>query len=390
MKIHSGFGRPILVGLLAAWSGTASTDPHGWPVVPVNRDHPVGNTLGEVIRIERITGPRTYHHEGLDILVAPDGTDGAPDVVVTVAGVVVDAQMIENGRDNWIRIAAADGKTFHVYNHLEYWSLSQLLLEHLNETSVDEDGDPKTRQLGLNGSNPLLMNPGDRIGKVRNAFVCDYDHLHYQIDEKLTSGKFLTRNPLLGIEPNPDEYEPEVKIHLAKRVVNGDVVTRTKIELEAAPACTIVTGDVDIIAEVHDRDDARSAIAGAGNVGLYDLKWRACLVGSPDCDWNMTHTYDSMPPEWQNSGSVKNPAPTRFSFESPWETKPEPWLRPEAGEQCPFPSDDRTFVILTSFESPGPWHTAEAEGKYVLSVKASDLAANETISSIKVCIEQQE
>jgi hypothetical protein len=309
---------------------------------------------------------------------------------VTVAGVVAGAQMIENGRDNWVRIAAADGKTFYVYSHLEYWSLSQLLLEHLNETSVDEVGDPETRQLRLDGSNALRVNPGDRIGKVRNAFACNYDHLHYQIDEKLESGKYITRNPLVEIIPNPDEYEPEVKIHLAKRVADGDVVTRTKIELEAAPACTIVTGDLDIIAEVHDRDDAGSTDSGAGNVGLYDLKWRACPVGSPDCDWNMTHTYDSMPPEWQNSGSVKNPAPTRFSFEAPWATKPEPWLMPKAGEQCPLPSEDRTFVIVTSFESPGPWHTAGAdEGEYVLSVKASDLADNTTTSSINVCIEKE-
>jgi len=382
MSTNSIFARAGVGTMLAVWSLAVWSDPHGWPLDPKGADHPIGNTLGEVVRFEIDGKPATYQHEGLDILAIPDGTSGAPDVFATVSGVVVNMDMTEFGRDNYIRIEATDRKSFYIYGHLEYSSVSQSLIESYNETVVNGDGESEEDD----APNPLLVNAGDRIGKVRNAFACDFDHLHYQLDEKLPSGKFITRNPLIGIEPEPDAFSPELEIHLAKRVTAGEIVSRSEIKIEDPQMCTAVSGDVEVIAEVHDRDDANSTLAGAGNVGLYDLKWRACTVESPDCEWNNTHTYDWMPPAWEDSINVNNPAPKRFSFETPWETKPEPWLEPKKNEQCPLTSQDRTFVILTSFD-PGPWKTAGAHGEYIVSVKASDLADNVTTRSVKVCIE---
>ncbi len=358
---------------------------HGWPVENVNADHPLGNTLGEFVANQSPSTtnvPAPYRHEGIDILVEPYSEesgpeDSAPYAVVTVRGTVVRVDMVENSQDNYIRIRGAVDNLIYLYHHLEYASLSWPLEEHFNETPAVEPGeDPVT-----DPSNWPLMKEGDRIAKIRNAFACDYDHLHYEVQRREGNGDITMINPLTHILPMPDVDKPDVVgIHLAKRAEER----WSEIVLDDTPgACTIVNGELDVIAQVRDRDAAGSDLAGARNVGVYNLQWRACKASSPNCQWKTTQLLDEMPGKWTNSDNKF--AQVHFSTTTPWQTTPEPWL--SEAQNCPTNANNKTFMVLTTEAS---WDTLDdrfPNGKYILSVKAGDFAGLEDTESISVCVQ---
>ena len=106
---------------------------------------------------------------------------------------------------------------------------------------------------------------------------------------------------------------------------------------------TVVSGGVDIVAAVTDRDDAGSAALAVRNVGLYDVKWRACAIANPNCGWNDTHRNDEM-----FSSSFPRPWDELFSFSDPWVTTEEEWsdLKAWTWPEGNCPASGSTFMVL--------------------------------------------
>jgi hypothetical protein len=199
-------------------------------------------------------------------------------------------------------------------------------------------------------------------------------------------------NPLREIGPEPDGQKPFIAgVHLVKRGssppsvfdgVNSCPPVSNTVDMAG------VSGTVDIVVEVSDMDDAGSPASAAGNLGIYDLKWRACATSDPDCDWNDTHTYDDMPANWSayNDATIGQ----RFSLVEPfrtireeWSDLPDTWIGPPVScEALPVP---RTFMFAA--KDGAGWNTKKYNnGSYELSVKALDYRQNEAIHKQTVCV----
>jgi hypothetical protein len=348
-----------------------------WPVAPVHSDHPIANTFGELIeyKVRGVVWTYWKQHDALDILATPCCDQSAPDIVVTAGGTIERWDTAPNDNYSSVEILATEGtrKYLYTYTHKEYPPPANSFQAY-NEGEV----------IGSNSS----------IGKIRDAFPCNYDHLHYRVAERtLGAGgvKIETpRNPLekIGFEP---DFSPPVLSHVY--LARHDRARWS--EFTPGGACTDVSGQVDIIAKVSDRDDAGSTEPAASNVGIYDLKWRACTSGDPGCDWNDTHTYDGMPPSWMtdNDPSIEE----HFSFDTPWQTTREEWsdLSSWIGPPGSCPANPHTFMILTKGGGAASWNTQEdvngspkyPDGNYVLSVRALDYAKQEDVYDVSVCVE---
>src|ERR1700752_3661290 len=104
----------LLILLMALTSPVSAQAQHGWPVEPVNQEHPIGNNLGEFWI--NATGP--YQHTGIDILATPYPDPDAPWVVATVAGEVTYVNDTDpTGWGNFVRIRDATGIEYR-YVHL--------------------------------------------------------------------------------------------------------------------------------------------------------------------------------------------------------------------------------------------------------------------------------
>jgi hypothetical protein len=356
--------------------GRTYANENGWPLEPTGQDHPLGSTHGELM----IVADGLYQHNGIDVLAtacknpcdeceepcggpapadpsaAPPADAFAPWVVVTVGGTVKWLDNQPNNKYNNTKIDAADGVTQYKYYHLAYDTFdTDFVLAYKNRTR---------------GGN---VASGARIAKV-HPWSCGFDHLHYERGLIDANGITTLINPLLQITPNPDLIAPDIfDIHLAN---HNDDDTRWSEITKTPPACTVVQGKVDIVAHLRDRDDAGSTLLGATNVGVYDLRWRACHDNTPDCNWNSTHAFKDMPPEWEkpkNSSTLLH-----FSLKAPWES---------TANECSH-SVNQTFMVPSSHSPTGSWDTTDGpDGEYTVSVEASDIAGNRTVQSILVCVQ---
>jgi hypothetical protein len=337
----------IVTALLFAAPASAQ---HGWPVEPVNAEHPIGNSFGEFQNFGGV-----YQHTGIDILVAPrlDAAGlvdaSAPWIVATVGGTVNSLSDVVGTMYNGTVLAGTDGVTYR------YW--------HLQNGSYDAN-------YVLAFNNGTAVAAGDHIAQIVR-WVCDFHHLHYDL-QNATS--FL--NPLADITPNPDPLAPEIaSIGLGQPGTNP----WTQFAVAAPGACTVVSGDVDVVPQLRDRDDASSTLAGADTVGTYDTRWRACPDGTPSCPWIATRRLDDMPLAWGTAGNAGSTA--QFSITSPWVSD---------SNYC---AATWAYPVVSHWAGGAPsatthWATAGLpNGAYSVSVEATDFAGNVSVRNVHTCVQ---
>ena len=348
----------------------ASAGETGWPVEERFSDHPLGATLGE-FRDNNTTPAAGFQHTGIDILVDPwiSGVDdaSAPWVVATVPGFVQDYSADDEAANSQglyteVEIIAADGRRFRYV--------------HLAEQSFDDEFVEAAQNMSE-------VTAGQRIARVtpwKSDCPAAYNHLHYDI----RAGNVYL-NPLLDIgqEADPDLLAPKVfEIGLARKRNRSGVWEPFQL---TAQSCVGVKGQVEIVARVGDRDDAGSTFPGASNVGIYNLRWRACPENSPDCDaWSVPHSYSEMPIEWeQQTGNIATKS--KFSMSGNWTSTFDECAISPANSTM---STDDTFVIATGSPS-APWNTTNGNfpmGKYIVTVEAKDTAGNVGEGTVTACV----
>jgi hypothetical protein len=350
--------RKILLGTIFAAAlflliaVTPALAQHGWPMDPMNSEHPIGNSFGEFQDFGGV-----YQHEGIDILGTPkfrsDGTEDAsvPWVRVTVTGTVSYLSDNASTTQNGTTIQGADGVTYR-YWHLEHNSYHVDYVNHYN--------------------NGTAVAATDRIAKLYH-WSCNFHHLHYD----LTSGSNRL-NPLADITPNPDPDLPQVEaIGFAQNNSNPWV----QFNPVSAGGCTVVSSATDIIAQIRDRDDAGSTLNGAATQWVHNVRWRACPDSAPACGWQTTHAFDNMPTAWGVSGNASSSA--YFSNRTPWDSSSNycaaTWL----------------YGVVTNFSGgtpnvAGAWDTSAAtvpDGSYSISVEATDFAGNVRVLNTRACVQ---
>ncbi len=325
----------------------------GWPIEPTNAEHPLGNTLGEFQLPWRDANPKAFQHQGIDILAQPHdpndpGNPAVPWVTVTVGGTVKSLNVDSVSTAGDVEINGVDGVLYR-YAHLDF----------IDPTIVEAFKTP--------GTDVLIA--GQHIAQVVQ-YGCPYDHLHYDM-----SANTLYFNPLASISPDPDDDAPTVDVFLASHASNP------WNEFKAvAPACKVVRGRVDIIAQLVDRDDAGSTAQGANNVGVFDLHWRVCPNTAPDCPaWNTTHPFVDMPTDWENTGNTGTQE--QFGTAHPWSSDYNECSKAVS----PY------FMIPTRNSASGGWNATAAggypDGSYSVSVLASDIAGNTTTKTVHACVQ---
>jgi hypothetical protein len=319
-----------------------------WPIEPVNQDHPIANNMGDFWRFADNT---RYQHPGVDILADPASEPNAPHAYVTVPGTIINVNSEDpSGRLNEVQIDGTDGLRY-VYLHLDNVTLAAFEDAHVMGTTVTA---------------------GTPIALIYD-WGCGFSHLHYEISEP----RIRYINPLTKIAPNPDDVAPRIdKIFFADRL-KPRWSQLPPVDAEG-PACTVVKGKVEIIAKQEDRDDAGepATVTNAGNVGVYDLRWRACPKNLPNCTtWNDTHRFDQMPVAWHDTENPNTLA--QFSTSGDWIT---------TANECSGKVDD-TFRVATGL-APSAWDTnASPDGSYTVSLEARDVAGNVSISTALACVQ---
>jgi hypothetical protein len=389
-KTFSSFWAVVVV---AGFAGNAEGQEHGWPVGPINDEHPLAATLGEF----QSWGDTVYQHTGLDILSSPchnpcSPGDAACDnpckcgqaaattnrcVVTTVSGTVdylpkADSAVSTSGDPLYIRsthmdapeIIAENKRRIYRYLHLERGSY---LAEFVNKY--------KKGQAVPSGTSVAQVIP----------WTCEnneYSHLHYDVFEtNLGGGDSTYLNPLSGIGSNPDQQAPEFVHYAGRSAINfaNHELSRWSPFPQVDGACTVVSGTVDIVVGLLDRDDAGSTLPGVSNIGVYNLRWRVCPDSQPDCRaWNETHIFEDMPTAW---GDDRPSAATQQQFSTA-----EPWR--SDFDMCST-SVNKTFMVATS---RAPWATTAAnfpDGSYTVAVEASDRAGNATTETAHTCVQNE-
>ncbi len=320
---------------------------HGWPIEPTNAEHPMGNSFGEY---------QGNLHTGIDIMEPPMydslGVEdpAAPWVAVTVDGIVNRFENDAGTMYNFTAVDASDPTDLAVYDygHLEHDSY------HVDYEDAYNDGDP--------------VHAGDRIAKIVFWSVCDFHHLHHEI--QIPGGNFIS--PLADITPNPDPDPPEVDgLFFAQNNSNPWVAFNPV----AGSACTVVSGLTDIIVQTRDFDDAGASLGDIGILGFYDVRWRACPDSAPGCPWIDTHRFDTTP------ASTTALANAFFSDGTPWQS------------YSGYCNDGWYYPIVTNFvagavDTAGAWDTAAAgDDSYSVSAEVTDFAGNTTVISRRACVQ---
>lgn len=359
MKII-GCAKCTLLILAMTLAGRVGAEAHGWPVQPSDQEHPIGNTLGEFQALKEVA--RVYQHIGIDILATPYPDPTAPYVVVTVAGQVVFMDDAAGTKYNSGEIVGEDGNRYR-YMHLAYLSFDAGFVNAYN---------------AINPADKMV--PGGALIARVHPWGCSYDHLHYDV----IAGGNRYLNPLTDITPNPDGFAPQV---LDVRFADHDLNRWFEFVPPLGPACTVVNGEVDIVAQLLDRDDAGSTLIGAGNVGVHNLRWRVCPTSAFPCDaWNDTHQFKEMPTAWGSPGNPDTRA--QFSTSPDWVSTYKINTVDElfAPNVCPATADD-TFMVPTSNVTSG-WNTVGIpNGNYSVSVEASDIAGNVGTRTVHACVQ---
>jgi hypothetical protein len=277
----------------------------------------------------------------------------------------------DDSSKNVVYIETADG---HKYEYM-----------HLDADSTRANMEIYTDDI----TNKCAIHAKDKIGGIHNAFPLDYDHLHYGVthstyDSNGVRTSSTPKNPLRLISPNPDLNPPVIsKVYLVDYSLPRWNEFPSGTSDDCTSVATVVSGKVDIVVEVTDRDDAASPLSAASHVGVYDLQWRACPSTNPTCAWSNTHAYETMPNEW--SGDNNPTLGQRFSWDDPCETKSEDWINDASGGAGDKP---RSCMIIRNSGGGASWNTSSLmDGSYVLSVKAFDIANPAAINTSHVCVE---
>jgi hypothetical protein len=325
-----------------------------WPIEPTGSDHPVGNTFGEYQAGD-------FFHAGIDILATPqlnaDATTNpaAPWVRTTVAGTPLVRMENMNWEYNFCRVDDAGGVGYY-YGHLQQNSY------HANYVTAFNNGTP--------------LPAGSQVAKIVRWPSCDYHHHHYEIWNTAPPPTVLI-GPYPGIAPDADS-EPPLVDDIGFAQDNTD--PWNVMNPVAAGGCTVVNGNVDIVAKIRDRNAAGSALIGAASNWVRNVRWRACPESAPGCAWVGTHVYDTMPYSWWGFGAIPI-ARAAFSIRAPWVS---------IGSIC---TAEWYYSIVTNFagglaDAAGRWNTsAVANGPYTVSVEATDFAGNVTIANRRACVQ---
>ena len=376
----------ILLALTVIWYFT--NEEGTWPIEAMDADHPVANTLGEVIMSCNRNGQWNpgYQHPGVDILAAHSGCLDSPYAVNIAEGYLTHfTDNSQYGNFDAVYILAKDCKRKYIYTHLDRTTIDQTL--------KDKDLDLTDDQILTCSipTNSMLVGVGERLGKIADVFAGDKDHLHLQVEAIGSSIPRPFLNGLAGIWPNPDMNSPTpVEVHLAEHGSNPWVEFPLR---EPPDACREVGGAVDIVVKVGDRDDAGSQASAAGHVFAHEVTWRLCAAGGTGCtNWNPTHRYDSISNDFADGDDLNK----RFSDKPPWVTQPDPWTVSSVPVQCPIVTEAATFMILGKGDGTATWNTTDVNalggdlypnGHYELTVKAGGIGDAPTEVTTQVCVE---
>lgn len=329
---------------------------HGWPIQPANVDHPMGNSSGEFYF--------GLQHVGIDMMELPmyDSSGvvdpSAPWAIVTVAG--IPTTLSDSG---------ADGASGYRYNHAHIDPTSAAdpalyVYYHLQGGSFDAD-------FVTAFNNGTAVAAEDEIAQIVRWGTCDFHHLHYELDD---GTNYL--NPLADITPNPDSAPPHIEnIHFAQD--NSD--PWVSFNPVGGSACTVVSGAVDILVEGGDRDEAGEALGGPGHLWVYNVRWRACPDTDPDCAWQNTRPFDSIPHGWYSAWNAATL--TQFSTRAPYISNTS---------YCDAGWDYNivTNYVAGNVDATGNWNTAAiADGSYSVSVEMEDFAGNITTDNRRACVQ---
>jgi hypothetical protein len=329
-----------------------------------------------------------YQHSGIDILVSPcrnpcaagdttcenpcskpcggDPTadSGKPCVFVTVKGQANDCDY-ENPTSTWnsTRIIASDPswqrpRTYR-YVHLKYGTFDAAYYDKCLNSDPSEK----------------IVNSGVPIAEVIE-YTCPYHHLHYDIYETMPGNTSEFLNPLSDFAPGvaPDVEAPRID---DIRLAAAPPASRWGEFSPTEGACTVVRGRVDIVADLLDLDTAGSTEAGASNVGVYKLRWKACAASDPTCNnWKSPQEFARMPAEWNQGGN--NNTSQQFSTTLPFVSD---------FDECSS-TVNKTFMVASSSPSAS-WDTTAGtpNGSYTVSVEASDFAGNASTKTAHVCVQ---
>jgi hypothetical protein len=260
---------------------------------------------------------------------------------------------MQNSNANFTAIRDASG-VIHRYAHLEHNSYSPTFVIAYNNQTIAAEG--------------------SSIAKLYRWNDCGYHHLHYEVEE---NGKFL--NPLASITPHQDGEVPQI-VSISFAVNNSGNNSNNWVPLNTVDpqGCTVVSGGVDIIADIRERDRAGSNHPGTETLWVYNIRWRACPESNPNCPWNNTYSFNDMPVSWNDGNNKWTSA--YFSVNSPWISD---------SDYC---KKTLLYGVVTNFvggtpDKTGHWDTGKIpDGKYIVSVEATDFAGKIGKASIKVCV----
>jgi hypothetical protein len=358
----------VILVLFLSLISTFSYGQNGWPIEPIDQGHPIGNSFGEFqddggcVRDGFPEPSCAYQHAGIDILGTPRWSDSqcqiedpsAPWVRATAGG-NAEVHYIENDFNAYNDISIEDTNgVIYRYGHIEWRSLL---------ATIDIDA-----------NNEAIVQGGSPMAQLARWPSCDYHHLHYEIEK---DGEFM--NPLKSIIPHPDTDPPEIT---AVSFVRNNSDEQLK-QLDPT-GCIVVSGEIDIIAQVSDRDRAGWDHPGTSTLWVHHVRWRACPESNPNCSWNDTYSFDTMPTEWHDT---KNNAATLayFSVTDPWQSSSDYCQRTDL------------YAIVTNSKSDangmprpdqaGNWDTRTVpDGNYFVSVEAKDFAGNTNLPMIPICV----
>jgi hypothetical protein len=286
-----------------------------------------------------------------------DGTEdpSAPWVRVTVRGVVEYLSDIPDYCWNSAEIRDSKG-IIHRYTHLVNYDETFVNAYNNNEIIVVEEGSP--------------------VAQLCTWNQCDYHHLHYEMEE---NGKFLS--PLASIIPHQDGEIPQI-VSISFAVNNSGSNGNNWVPLNTVDpqGCTVVSGGVDIIAGICDRDRAGSSHPGTETLWVYNIRWRACSESNPNCSWIDTYPLDEIPSDW---GAVNK----NNYFTSSYFSVNAPWISDDS-----YCQKTSLYAVVTNFvggipDKAGFWDTGKIpDGKYIVSVEATDFAGRTVVSSVSVCV----
>ena len=377
----------ILLALAVVWYVTDMQG--GWPVEPMNVDHPIANTFGELVMacdVTTGTWKPGYQHGGTDILADHSGIAGAPHVVNIAKGFLIHyTSNSSNGNLNAVHILAENCEKKYIYSHLDGGTIPDDLKDKhilLSDDQIAQCDIPATA---------VPVGIGEILGKIEDAYEDDRDHLHFQVEDRDSTVPRPWINGLLEIWPNPDNNLPDP---VGVRLVQPGSNPWVELPPGNAPgACTIVKGAVDIIVKVGDRDDAGYAMDAASNVFVYDVRWRACPEGNSSCTtWDGMHLYDRMSNAYVEGVDTDK----RFSFRLNLQTQPDAWVSKSAAGKCPTATAAATYMILGGTGGFATWDTTQKNrngqdrypnGDYILTVSASGVGGQATETKTPVCVQ---